>query len=123
MRKRAWCLALSSALALEASTVGLARAQASDGAMAQTLFDEGKKLAADGDCVGALTKFEASQKLDRSVGPLLNMGNCQEVLGHTATAWARFVEAETLARQRNDHERELYAHQRATALLPKLVRL
>jgi hypothetical protein len=86
------------------------------------LFDEGKSLAAAGDCGHALPKFEASQKLDPSVGPLLNMGNCNEQLGRTATAWARFVEAETLARARDDHERELYAHRRAMALLPKLVR-
>jgi hypothetical protein len=98
------------------------RARADAASDAQKLFDEGKSLSAAGDCANALSKFEASQKLDPAVGPLLNMGNCNEQLGRTATAWARFVEAETLARARGDHERELYARRRAAALLPKLVR-
>jgi len=97
--------------------------QAGDVATAQTLFDDAKKLAAEGDCEHALPKFAASHKLDPSVGPLLNMGQCHELMGRTASAWTRFVEAQALAKERGDQQREEYARKRANALGPKLVRL
>lgn len=90
---------------------------------AQQLFDEGRKLYADAKYEAALAKFEASQRLAPSVGALLNIADCDAHLGRTASAWARFLEAATLAHRTSDPKREAYAKQRADVLEPKLSRL
>src|SRR5436309_1832423 len=49
------------------------------------LFDEGKKLEADGKWAEACQKFEASSQLDpEAPGTLLNLGLCNEKLGGAA---------------------------------------
>lgn len=97
-----------------------ARAQSAE---AEALFREGRTLLAGGDLEAACAKFEASQRLEPSVGTLLNLGDCREQLGQVASAWAAFVEAESLARRRDDEKRAREAQRRATALEPQLAYL
>ena len=50
-----------------------------------------------GDYTAACPLLERSHSLDPSSGTLLNLGDCQEHLGRTASAWRAFTEARALA--------------------------
>lgn len=96
---------------------------AQDKAAADALFDEAKRLVAAGDFEHACPKFEASLKLVVRVGAKLNLADCYEKDGRTASAWAEFREAAALATRSNDEERRAFATQRASALEPYLAKL
>lgn len=98
-------------------------AAAGDKALAETLFQDGRKLLDAGKYDAACLKFEASQRQDPSPGTLLNLGKCNEARGKTASAWANYKEAEALARNMSRAEQEAVANERAAALEPKLSRL
>ena len=57
---------------------------------ADALFGEGKRLLAEGDVDHACAKFEASLQLLDQLCVLLNLADCHERQGRTATAWAEF---------------------------------
>ena len=113
---------LTYACAIVTSALG-ARAQTSDKATAEALFAEGRRLIAEGSVAKACQKFEASQKLDPGVGTLLNLAHCYEQSGRTASAWAQFREAVSLARATGSADREEVARTRADALEKRLARL
>ena len=92
-------------------------------AAAEALFTEGRSLAQAGKCGEAIPKFQASQKLDPGVGTLLNLAECYEQVGKTASAWAEYREVISLARLAGSKDREELATQKAKALEPKLSRL
>lgn len=91
-------------------------------AAADALFDEGKRLLAAGDLDHACPKFEASLQLLDQLGVRLNLADCHERQGRTATAWAEFREAASQADKRGD-ARAGYARQRTDALAPRLSKL
>ena len=97
--------------------------EAGEKAAAEELFRTGLELIEAGKVADGCVKLEASQKLDAGVGTLLYLGDCYERLGRTASAWATFNEAASIAQSRGDSERSGTAHQRAQALEPKLSRL
>lgn len=100
----------------------VARAQAvTPDPVAVQLFDDGRKLAAEGRLQEAIAKFDASVHLQRSVGALLNLAECHDKLGHTASAWAAFRGAAAAAKDTHDAEREAIATARAAALEPQLL--
>lgn len=102
--------ALAAAIVLAASPVA-ANAQAPE---AEALFREGRKLLDEGKTAAACEKFAASERLERSVGTLLNLGDCHERLGKLASAWAAFKKAEATARRAgNDDKRLAEARRRA----------
>ena len=103
------------ALSLTSSARALA-AGAHNQPAAEALFDEGRSLAAKGDFAKACPKFEASQQLDPGLGTLLNLAECNEKLGKTATAWAEYREAIPIARASGSKVRQDLATQRAAAL-------
>jgi len=92
-------------------------------AMAESLFEEGRALLDAGKVEPACAKFAASQKLDPAPGTLLNLGDCYERLGRTATAWITFRDAEVEARRAGDDRRASAANTRAQALEPALSRV
>jgi hypothetical protein len=98
-------------------------ALAQDGDEALDLFRQGRSLGAQGDYAGACAKFEASYAIQPRLASLLNLGDCNEHLGRTATAWKHFVEAAGMARQSNDDERARYATQHAATLEARLPRM
>jgi hypothetical protein len=100
-----------------------ARAQQDNSAAVEALFDEGKRLMADGRVAQACPKFLASYNLEHRLGTLLNLAACYEKNGQLASAWARFVEARTLAARNNQPERQQFANEHATTLEPKLSKL
>ncbi|HVH45911.1 MAG TPA: hypothetical protein VM925_26340 [Labilithrix sp.] len=101
----------------------VARAAPHDPVSAEALFDEGRRLMKEQRYVEACAKLEASQRLDPGVGTLLNLGDCLEHAGRTASAWVRFREAASLAVASSQNEREQAARARARALEVRLVRL
>jgi hypothetical protein len=100
-----------------------AHAQGSDKVAAEALFAEGRRLMAEGRIAEACQKFEASQKMDPGVGTSLNLAECYERSGKTASAWAQFREAVSLARATGSADREQLARERAEALEKRLARL
>jgi len=109
--------------ALACITAQLAHAQDRDKAAAEALFDEGRKLMAAGDYTAACAKLAASQALDAGIGTSLNLADCYEKLGKTASAWALFRETAAAARNAGSPERERVARSRAEALEPQLSHL
>lgn len=90
-------------------------------AEAEVLFRDGRALIKRGQLVPGCDKLAASERLESSVGTLLNLGDCREKQGRVATAWAAFRKAEAMAKRAgNDDKRQLEAGKRATALEPRL---
>jgi serine/threonine-protein kinase len=96
-----------------------------DKAAATVIFNDAKKLLAEGRINDACPKFEESQKIDPTPGTLLNLGDCYErsTPPRTASAWGTFKQAEVMSRNRNDKDREEYATKRMLALEPQLSRV
>jgi hypothetical protein len=100
-----------------------ARAQSEDQAAARALFDEGRKLLKAGDYAAACPKLEAAKKLYTSAGILLNVADCHEKTGRTASAWNEFGEAAAVAKRSNRVEDAQEAKRRQAALEPRLARI
>jgi hypothetical protein len=120
-RSRALALVLS--VALSSTSLVSAQPSASSKAAAEALFQEGAQLFAQGEIKQACERFDASQKLDPGLGTMLRLADCLERIGKTASAWALFREAASIAGKRGDSERELIGHQRADSLEERLSRL
>jgi len=117
-------LASSAALcALIASVSTRAQAQAEDQAAARQLFEDGRRLLKNGQYSEACQKLQAASRLYASPGILLNLGDCYDKIGRTASAWTEFGEAVAAAGRvhRNDQVNE--ARRRQAAAEPKLTRL
>ena len=94
-----------------------------DLAAARALFAEGRKLAAEKNYEQACPKFEESYRLGSGLGTLLNLADCWEHVGKTASAWARFLDVAAEAQRSGQSAREKVARTRASSLEPKLSRL
>jgi hypothetical protein len=92
-------------------------------ASAEALFREAKGLMEDGNYAVACPKLEASQRMDPAVGTLLNLAICHDQINKTASAWAEYLRAASMARRKKQLEREKFARERATALEPRLTRV
>lgn len=91
---------------------------------AEALFREGRALIQQGQVEAGCDKLAASEKLESSVGTLLNLGDCREKLGKTASAWAAFRKAEAMAKRAgNDKRRQAEARRRAEKLEESLSNL
>lgn len=91
-----------------------------DKALAESLFEAGRALLKQKKYAAACAKFEESQRQDPSPGTLINLGECEKGQGKTATAWADYKAAASLALNRGRSQQEQLANERATALEPKL---
>lgn len=92
-------------------------------AEAESLFEEARVLMAKKSFAEACPKFAESYRLEPGLGTLLNLASCEEQLGKTATAWARYREALASATRANDAKRVKFAKEHAGALEKKLSRL
>jgi len=95
-------------------------ARADDPAGAEVLFQEGRRLLAEGQTSAACEKLKDSFALDPMSGTLLNLAACYEKQGRTATAWARFRNAANLAKTQGKAEQAAEANRRIKALEPEL---
>jgi hypothetical protein len=89
-------------------------------AEADVLFREGKKLLKAGKLAEACEKLDASDRLESSVGTLLNLADCREKNHQLATAWATFRKAAVAAKTARDGKREAEAKRREKLLTAKL---
>ena len=105
------------------SFASFASAQSADQTLAQSLFDQGLKLANEGNFKEACPKFAESQKLDPGGGTLINLAKCREAEGKLASAWAAYNEALSYSIKDGRKEREEQARARITALAPNLATL
>lgn len=95
-------------------------AAAPESAAAEKLFLEARALLAKGDFAAACPMLAESHRLEPGVGTLLNLAECYEAAGKTASAWVTYREMETLAIRQNQAARAEHAASRAHALEPSL---
>lgn len=117
--KTAFCLVLATAL----TTSSAWSANPEEKAAAEALFDDGVKLLKAGSLDAACKKLEASQRIDPGIGTLLYLGECYEKSGKTASAWATFREAASVAQAAGQSERARWGQQRADKLVGNLSKL
>jgi serine/threonine-protein kinase len=84
------------------------------------LFDSGLALLKAGKYDEACPKLESSQGIDPAVGTLMYLGECYARLGRTASAWAAFREASSMARALRQLDRAKTATERADKLEAEL---
>ena len=89
-------------------------------AVAEALFQEGRRLLERGDAHAACPKLAESLRLDRATGTLLALAMCHEVDGHLASAWAEYLEVIARAKRDGRADREEAARQYAHALEARL---
>jgi hypothetical protein len=97
-----------------------------DQAVAQSLYDEGRKLASAGKFSEACPKLDESQRLDPTPVTEFYLADCYERWGRTASAWSTFLDlaaSEHKAGGRKSADRERVARERARALEAKLSQL
>jgi tetratricopeptide (TPR) repeat protein len=121
-RTGARLVASSAALCALLAAPGI-HAQAQDQAAARALFEDGRRLLKDGKYEQACRTLEAASKLYSSPGILLNLGDCYEKLGRTASAWTEFGEAAAVAARSRRSDQVSEAKRRQAAIEPKLTRL
>lgn len=93
-------------------------------AEAEVLFRDGRKLIKADKVAAGCDKLAASERLETSIGTLLNLGDCREKLGKYASSWAAFRKAEATAKRAgNEGKRMLEARNRANKLEPQLATL
>ena len=119
------CKRLSMAIFLGAALLPApALAQNSeDRAVARSLFDEGRRLLKAGKVNEACPKLEAAARIYASPGILLNLGDCYEKSGRTASAWSEFGESASAADRAGHVDQQVEARRRQAAVEPKLSRM
>jgi hypothetical protein len=109
--------------ALAGASPALAEGSAADRALAQSLFDDGRRLMQAGKLAEACPLLERSEALDPSGGTMLNLAHCHEQQGRIATAWTEYHDALMMARRDRREDREEFALTHIAALEPGLSRL
>lgn len=117
------CAALAACLSLAVAPV--ARAQPADRrTAAQVLFEQGRALMNASRYAEACTKLEESHQIEPASGTLLNLADCYEHIGRTATAYEIFLDVAAIASQSAALSKyETLARERANALQPKLSKM
>lgn len=98
-------------------------AEPSPTARAEALFQAGRQLMREGRYAEACPKLEESQSLDPAPGTRLNLADCWERAGRTASAQREFLAVAADAEKRGEKERAAVAQTRAKQLETKLTRL
>ncbi len=92
-------------------------------AAAESLFKAARKLMVEGRYAEACPKLAESQRLDPAAGTLLNLADCYERTGRTASAWVTFTDAAKAANERHRADWRATALERAQALERQLLHL
>lgn len=116
-------LAVAGVLTLSSPHDACAEPSADEKASASVLFQEGRRLMAEGRTAEACPKLEESQRLDPGGGTLLNLALCHELDGRLMRAWNEFKEAASVARRDGRRDRESEAESHISSIEPRLSRL
>ena len=101
-----------------------ARAQSSGSAEAEELFKQGRAALEAKDYATACSKLAESNRLERAVGTLISLAQCQEAQGNLASARQHWQEAADFADALQDRlQRGANARQRFTELDKRVPRL
>ncbi len=125
-RDRLWAVCwLAFPLLIVVATPRTAHAQPSSDRMATatSLFETGQALVQEGKVADACAKFEESYRLVSANGTLINLADCYERMGRTASAWLKFREVATKSERDGQSARAIVARERIVALEPRLSRL
>jgi hypothetical protein len=122
MRSRALVASFVAVGLVSLATAG-ASAQEQTEVAATALFDQGRKLMQQGKYADACPKLAESERLAPSGGTLLNLADCYEHTGQTASAWAAWKDAAARANAAGKSDVEKRALARAAALEPNLAKL
>src|SRR6478609_8006098 len=106
--------------ALAAARLAQAQVSAEEKATAEAVFEEGMRLIKQGNFADACPKFEMSQRVEPAVGTMLYLAECYEKTNRTASSWAMFREAASLAETQKQFDRQKTAEARAARLEPRL---
>ena len=87
---------------------------------AHDLFKEARALITAGHFDAACKKFKASYDLKNGIGTEFNLADCYERVGKNASAATMFRDVAARSHEQKEHDRERVAHDRYTALEPKL---
>ena len=117
--RQRWHLSLALALLL-APVAASAAPSETDRTLAQSLFEDGRRLMNANDFVNACPKLQESQRLDPSGGTVLNLALCREQEGKLATAWAYFKQALSAAKRDDRADREEAASKHLALLEAKI---
>jgi hypothetical protein len=112
------------AIALAASITSIARADdALKEGRAADLFKQGRTLMEQGKTEEACAAFRASKELVQKAVTLINLAQCDEKLGKTASALGEFTKGLSLAKDEKNEERVDIAREGISRLEPKVVRV
>jgi hypothetical protein len=89
-------------------------------ALAQTLFDQAKKLMSDGRYPEACAKFADSNRLAPGTGTLLNLATCHVKIGKLTTAWLELNDAADSDRREGNTQRLEWIRSQIAELEPQL---
>ncbi len=114
--------ALAALLAVFATSWSHA-ALADSSALAEKLFQDGRKSLAEGRVGEACDLFKKSQDAEPSAGTLLNLAACREKNGQLATAYRAYNDAQAAARVRGRADWEDNAKAHAASLKVRMPRV
>lgn len=106
-----------------AAQTASAQTSPTDKALAESLFDRGLEQMRLGKDEEACQSLERSQAIEPGVGTMLYLAECYEKLGRSASAWAMYREAASLAQEQGQSERAKKGATRAEFLTPSLSKL
>jgi len=92
-------------------------------ALAETLYQDGRALMAEGRYEQACPKLAESHEVDPAGGTVLLLALCYEQVGKTASAWVKFNEALAIARRDGRQDRVDRAKRHLRKLEPALSRI
>jgi hypothetical protein len=92
-------------------------------ARAQQLFEAAMADVEKENFDAACPKFRASYEADPKASVILNLAQCYERIGKTASAWGAYKEAVVLAKKAQKDEWTKLAEERIAAITPKLITL
>ena len=110
-------------LGLTTSRTASAAPTAADSAAAETLFRDGKALAAKGNLEQACDKFAESQRLDPGAGTLLELARCDEQAGRLASAWVEYTDVASASVKAGRADRVKFARAAIARIEPMMAHL
>jgi hypothetical protein len=123
MQRHSW-FGAGSFVFIGVTLVGAARAaEPSSAARAETLFQAARQLMRERRYAEACPKLAESQSLDPAPGTRLNLADCWEHEGRTASAQREFLAVAASAEKNGEKERAAIARSRANQLENKVTKL